>query len=247
MTTTRFPARPATNAAAPLAPQTERQARPGRGGLSSLLLDIGVPLASYYLLRKAGCGQVTALALSSVAPAAQSLLALVGGRTVSGMAILVLVVNAAGMAVSFSSGDPRFMLAKDGAISSAIGIAILISVLAGRPLMTAGMRPFIVRGDAAKDAAFGTLALTSARFRILERQFSVVWGIACLGECAARVACAFTLPVATTVWLSTVLTLASIGIAIVVGSFFSVPMEKMVAALATQSSQADADTLKTGS
>jgi hypothetical protein len=239
MTTTRFTARPATTAAAPR--------RPGRGGLSSLLLDIGVPLASYYLLRKAGCGQVTALALSSLVPAAQSVLALVRGRSLSGMAILVLVVNVTGLAVSFSSGDPRFMLAKDGAISSAIGFAILISVLAGRPLMTAGMRPFIVRGDAAKDTAFGTLALTSARFRILERRFSVVWGIACLGECATRVACAFTLPVATTVWLSTVLTLASIGIAIVVGSFVSVPMEKMVAALSAESSQADADTLKAGS
>jgi hypothetical protein len=244
MTTTRFSARQATGAGRPPAPPAKR---PGRGGLSSLLLDIGVPLASYYLLRKAGCGQVAALALSSVVPAAQSAFALVRGRTVSGMAILVLVVNVTGLAVSFSSGDPRFMLAKDGAISSAIGIAILLSVLAGRPLMTAGMRPFIVRGDAAKDAAFGTLALTSARFRSLERRFSVVWGIACLGECAARVACAFTLPVATTVWLSTVLTLVSIGIAIVVGSFFSVPMEKMVAALAAESSQADAETLKAGS
>ena len=248
MTTTRFSSRPATAAAAPLTPQTARPARPGRGGLRSLLLDIGVPLASYYLLRKAGCGQITALALSSVVPAAQSVLALVRGRAVSGMAILVLVVNLAGMAVSFESGDPRFMLAKDSAISSAIGIAILISVLAGKPLMTAGMRPFIVRGDAARDAAFGRLAVTSPRFRALERGFSVVWGIACLGECAGRVACAFTLPVATTVWLSTVLTLASIGIAIVVGSFFSVPMEKMVAALASAwAAEADADRLEAGS
>jgi hypothetical protein len=142
----------------------------------------------------------------------------------------VLVVNVAGLAVTFWSGDPRMMLAKDGVVSSAIGIAILVSVFLDRPLMTAGMRPFIVRGDAARDAAFGRLAVSSPRFRSLERRFSVVWGIACLGECACRVACAFTLPVGTVVWLSTVLLLASIGAGIVGGSFFSLPLEKMVVA-----------------
>jgi len=35
-----------------------------------------------------------------------------------------------------------------------------------------------------------------------DRRFSVVWGIACLSECACQVACAFTLPVATVVWLN---------------------------------------------
>src|SRR6266567_1298414 len=181
MTTTRFTARPATTAAALRPPQTARPPQPPQPPRPARPA-------------RPGRGGLNSLAL-------------LRGRAVSGMTILVLVVNVAGMAVSFSSGDPRFMLAKDGAISSAIGIAILISVPAGRPLMTAGLRPFIVRGDAAKDAAFGRLAVTSARFRTLERRFSVVWGIACLGECAGRVACAFTLPVATTVWLSTVLTL----------------------------------------
>ena len=60
MTTTRFAPRPTTTAGAPPAPQAT-----GRGGLGSLLLDIGVPLASYYLLRKAGCGQVAAASAST--------------------------------------------------------------------------------------------------------------------------------------------------------------------------------------
>lgn len=228
MTATRFSASPAagqgTSAAAP----------PAAGGFRSLILDIGLPVGSYYLLRAVGCDVVTALALSSVPPAAQSVLALVRGRAVSGLAVLVLLVNVVSIAVSFSTGDPRMMLAKEGAVSSAIGIAILISVLLGRPLMTAGMRPFIVRGDAARDAAFGRLAVSAPRFRSLERRFSVVWGIACLSECACQVAFAFTLPVATVVWLNTVLLLASIGAGIVGGSFFSVPMEKMVVAEAAK-------------
>jgi hypothetical protein len=223
MTTTRLSSPPATPKQALAAPRAH-------GGLRSLAVDIGVPLASYYLLRKAGCDVVTSLAVSSAAPAAHAVLDLVRGRVVSGMAVLVLVVNVASVAISFWSGNPRVMLAKDGAVSSTIGVAILISVAVGKPLMTAGMRPFIVKGDAARDAASGWLAVTSPRFRALERGFSVVWGIACLTECVARVACAFILPVATMVWLSTVLLLASIGIAIVASSFFSVPLEKLVVA-----------------
>ena len=228
MTATRFSAPPTagqgTSAAAP----------PARGGFRSLILDIGIPVGSYYVLRALGCDVVTALALSSVFPAAQSVLALVRRRAVSGMAVLVLVVNMVSLAVSFSTGDPRMMLAKEGAVSSAIGIIVLVSVLVGKPLMTAGMRPFLVRGDAARDAAFGRLAVMSPRFRSLERRFSVVWGIACLSECACQVACACTLPVATVVWLNTVLLLTSIGAGIVGGSFFSIPMEKMVVAEAAK-------------
>jgi hypothetical protein len=79
-----------------------------------------------------------------------------------------------------------------------------------------------------KSAAFDLLLSTSPRFRTLERRFSLVWGVALLTECIVRVCCAFTLPVGTMVWLSTVLTLGAIGIGIVAGSFFSVPMETMV-------------------
>jgi hypothetical protein len=56
----------------------------------------------------------------------------------------------------------------------------------------------------------------------------VVWGLAEVTECIVRVCCAFTLPVGTMVWLSTVLTLGSIGVGIVGGGVFSVPMETMV-------------------
>ncbi len=196
--------------------------------LRPLILDLGIPLGSYYLLRGAGAGLVPSLIASSVLPAARSVYGLARQRTVNALALLIVVVNVVSIAISFWSGDPRIMLAKDGAISSTIGIAILLSACTGRPLMTAGLRPFLVKGDAAKDAAFSRLLATSARFRTLERRFSLVWGSALLAECIVRVCCAFTLPVGTMVWLSTVLTVGSIGVGIVGGGVFSVPMETMV-------------------
>jgi hypothetical protein len=44
----------------------------------------------------------------------------------------------------------------------------------------------------------------------------------------ARLVGAFTLPVSTMVWLSTVFTMSAIGVAIVVGSVAAVPIDKMM-------------------
>jgi len=199
-----------------------------RGALLPLVVDLAVPLGSYYLLRAAGCELVTALALSSIAPAARTVFGLVRNRTVNGLAALIVAVNVVSIAISFWSGDPRIMLAKDGAVSSTIGIAILISAFAGRPLMTAGLRPFLIKADEAKAAAFDRLLVSSPRFRRLERMFSLIWGVFLLGECVTRVICAFTLPVGTMVWLGTVIMLGTIFGAMGICGFCSIPMENMV-------------------
>ena len=213
MTTAQITVKPNSSAASALRP---------------LVFDLGVPLGSYYLLRKLGVDLVPSLALSSVVPAVRAIAGLVRDRTFNGLATLIVVVNMVSIAVSFWTGDPRIMLAKDGAVSSTIGIAILLSVLVGKPLMTAGLKPMIAKGSAAKVAAFDRLSATSPRFRRLERLFSLVWGVILLSECAAKVFCAFTLPVGTMVWLSSVMVLGAIAVGIVVGSVFSVPMDMMV-------------------
>jgi hypothetical protein len=196
--------------------------------LRPLLLDLAVPLGSYFLLRRAGVGVVTSLALSSALPAVRTVAGVVRNRTLNALAALIVAVNAVSIAVSYWSGDPRMMLAKEGAVTSTIGIVILISAFTSRPLMTTGMRPFLVKGDAAKNAAFDRLLAASPRFRRLERRFSASWGIVLLTECIVQVCCAFTISVGTMVWLSTVLTVGAIVGGIIAGSFFSVPMESMI-------------------
>jgi hypothetical protein len=197
--------------------------------LRSLAVDIAIPLGLYYLLRD-GFGQslVLSLAVSSIIPAARTILSIAAEREVNLLAGLILTVNIVGIGISFAAGDPRLMIAKDSAVSSVIGLAILGSVLAGRPLMTAGLKPWLIKGSAERDAAWGRLAAGSPKFRRLEKAFSAIWGTALLAECVVRLAGAFTLPVATMVWLSTVLTLGAIGVAIVVGGIAAGPMEQMI-------------------
>lgn len=217
----------ATTVEAPAATSAEIAARPS---FLPLILDVAVPVGSYYLLKNGfGMSTMAALGWSSVVPAVRTVWSVVKERKANGLAGLILFVNIVGLALSLVAGDPRLMLAKDSGVSSAIGIGILVSVKLGRPMMTAGMKPFLIKGDEAKNAAWDRLTADSPRFRKAERTFSLVWGVALLGECVVRVVGAYTLPVDTMVWLGTVVMIGSIAAAILVGGRLAVvPMEKML-------------------
>jgi len=196
-----------------------------------LAIDVGIPLGLYYLLRGGlGASVWLALAVSSLGPAVRAVASLAARRTANRLAMLMLAVNLAGIVVSLLSGDPRAMIAKDSLVSSVIAIAILVSVAARRPLMSEGLRPFLTKGHPDRTAAWDRLAASSARFRRLEALFSVIWGVALLADCAVRLIGAYTLPVAVMVWLGTVLILATIVLASLVGGVASVPMDAMLSA-----------------
>ena len=208
---------------------TTRQPGGQRAALRGLAFDVGAPLGTYYLLHGAlGLSLWLALAFSSIGPAIRAVTGLRSPGGANLLAMLMLAVNAAGIAVSFLTGDPRAMIAKDSIVSSVIAIAILASVAARRPLMSAGLKPFLTKGAADRTAAWDRLAASSARFRRLELLFSAVWGGALLAECAARLAGAYTLPVSTMVWLGTVFTLGAIGLAMMVSGVAAGPMERMI-------------------
>lgn len=201
-----------------------------------LIVDVAVPVGSYYLFKDAfGMSTFAALAWSSAVPAGRTVWSVVRERTVNGLAALILVVNAVSLLLGLVSGDPRLMLAKDSGVSSIIGVGILVSVALGRPMMTAGFKPFLVRGDSAREAAWRRLAdgtaEGSAAFLRAERVFSVVWGVVLLAECAARVVGAYTLPVDTMVWLGSVILVGSMALAFVVSRVVAAePMARLLVA-----------------
>ena len=204
--------------------------------LRPLLIDVGIPVGSYYLLRNAfGVSLWLSLALSSLGPAVRAIVGLLAERKLNLLAALMLAVNLTGIAVSFLAGDPRAMIAKDSIISSVIAFAILGSVVLRRPLMSAGLKPFMTRGEPRRTAAWDRLSAASPRFRRLELLFSTIWGLVLLAECAAHLAGAYTLPVTTMVWLGTVMALGAIAVAIVAGGAAAGPIQKMIDAEAAAS------------
>ncbi|MGV9760754.1 VC0807 family protein [Streptomyces tricolor] len=220
---------------------TKNTGNPGRkpsmlDNFKPLLIDVAVPLGSYYLLKEAlGLSTFAALAWSSVVPAVRTVWGLVRERRANALAALILVVNVVSLVLSFVSGDPRLMLAKDSGVSSTVALGILLSVRLGKPMMTEGMKPFLVKGDAGREAAWQRLmsgqAAGSAAFRRRERLFSVVWGLVLLAECVVRVVGAYTVPVDTMVWLGSVVLVVAMVIGFVVGGALAAgPMEEMLTA-----------------
>ncbi|WP_228563369.1 VC0807 family protein [Catenulispora rubra] len=207
------------------------QAHPLKQTLAPLAIDIAVPLGGYYVLHSAlGLGTAAALGLSSVVPAARSIWAAAVRREANALALLMLTVNVVAIALTFVSGNARLMLAKDSAVSSTIALGILWSVRGGKPMMTAGLKPFVTKGDAARTAAWDVLRAESAKFRAKENLFSVIWGGWLLAECAARLVGAFVLPVSTMAWLGTVVLVVAIAGACVTGGAAVEPLEKLIAA-----------------
>jgi hypothetical protein len=213
----------------PVVPGSSDQRRDTATALRPLLIDVGIPVGIYYLLRNAfGVSLWLSLALSSLGPAVRAIVGLVAERKLNLLAVLMLAVNLAAIVASFLTGDPRAMIAKDSIISSVIAFAILGSVVLRRPLMSAGLKPFMTRGEPQRAAAWDRLSAASPRFRRLELLFSTIWGLTALAECAARLAGAYTLPVTMMVWLGTVMTLSAIAVAIVVGGAAAGPIQKMI-------------------
>ena len=226
------PAVPAPDAP-PRGPGAREASQGGAGVLRSLrplAVDIAIPLGTYYLLRDGlQLSLWVSLAASSVFPAIRSVAGIAAQRR------LTCWPCSCSRSTWPASGelrdrDPRWMIAKDSAISSVIALAILVSVAVRRPLMTAGLKPWLTRGAPGREAAWDRLMAGSAKFRRLESLFSLIWGIVLLCECAARVIGAFTLPVPTMVWLGTVILLGAIGLASVVGGVAAGPMLHMVEA-----------------
>lgn len=183
------------------------------------------------MLTSADLSVTAALAWSSVVPAVRAVWGLVRERRVNGLALLMLAVNGVGVALGLVTGDARLMLVKESAVSSVLGVAILVSVLVGKPLMTAAAKPVITKGDPAKLAAWARLATGSPEFRRSERTFSLVWGVVLVADCAARIVGVYTLPVATMVWLGTLIVVGAMVLAVVVGGRFGAgPMATLVAA-----------------
>ncbi|MGW2868369.1 VC0807 family protein [Kitasatospora sp. NPDC001225] len=204
-------------------------------GLRPLALDVVAPLAGYYLLHSAlGLSEFAALAWSTAFPAARTVLGLLSERRLNLWASLMLAVNLAGLALTFVTGDARMMIAKDGGLSGTVAVAILVSALIGRPVMTPMLMPFVTKGRRERAAAWQRLvegqAAGSRAFHRHERLFSAIWGTALLAECAARVVGAFTLPVSTMAWLSTVFLIGAIVGGSMLGQIAVEPMERLVGA-----------------
>lgn len=207
------PSSPASPRVSPVGPAPAISHRKGiaLGGprrlLMSMFWDVGLAVLAYYGARALGLSEYAALLTGTLASGGRLLWVAVRDRRLDPFAGVLLVLFAAGLALSFVTGDARFLLAKDSAISGVAGLALLGSCLVGKPLCyLAALR---MAGPARSELAARAAADPALRRRFA--QLTLVWGGGLLAEAVLRIAVVYALPIDVAVGASTLLQLTAMG------------------------------------
>jgi hypothetical protein len=215
--------------------QTASTTATGQGALGRLLpliLDIALPLGSYYLLKDAfGLGVIPALIVSGLVPAARTIWTTLRAGKPDQFALAVLVLTIVSIPITLLTGSPTFMLAKDGLGTATLGVYVGVMALRRQPVMTSAFKPFIAN-SARKSAVWDDFSVGSTVFRDLLVRVNLVWAVGFVLEVAARLLIVFTLPFDTAVWATNIPLFAMIVGCSVVQRRWLVPVAGMVNAAA---------------
>jgi intracellular septation protein A len=179
----------------------------GRSPMLSMVYDVVPSVATYYGLRILGADPYVALLGATAVAALRLLYVLWTDHTFDRFAAFMVVIFAIGLALSFVTGDPRFLLMKDSVTTAVSGLIFGASWLLGRPLMLTAVQRFGAR-SAAEALEMEDWWRSDAVFRHMIGVMSVVWALGLIGEAAVRIPLIYLLPIDVMAGLSTVLSIA---------------------------------------
>ncbi|WP_439385519.1 VC0807 family protein [Amycolatopsis lexingtonensis] len=177
-----------------------------RGGLTMLLRDVALPMALYYVLRSFEVDALWALLVGAVPPVLRTGYVLARHRRIDPVSAFVLAVLLVNGAVAVFSGDARLLLVRSAWITLPLGVVLLASLVAGRPLLFRAACALQPARAEHLEALWGL----SRPFRERWRSATLWWGVGCLLLGCAVVVLAFTLPVDVVPVLDTALTVGSV-------------------------------------
>lgn len=165
---------------------------PMRTVLTGLAWDIGLPVATYYVLHLLGATDwVALLAAAGVAAARIGWVAL-RRRTLNQFASVMLLVYGLSFALALVTGDPRTLLLKNSLVTAGVAAVFLVTAARGRrPLTLTAMQSV----DPEAGARLAERYRTDPDVRRGVRFTSFVWGGGLLAEAIVRVPMVYLLPV----------------------------------------------------
>ncbi|HZE41653.1 MAG TPA: VC0807 family protein [Stackebrandtia sp.] len=166
--------------------------------IKSLLLDLVVPMGVFYGLRAVGVGQWWALLASAIVPIVVIVQRFIARRQIEFFALFVIMLMAAGLALSALTGNPRIMLIREawvGMLGGLVGVWLIASIFYGRPALMVLFRSFVIakvgsEGLAAWEARWDA----EADFRLGVRVLTAAWGVAGILNAVVNVIFAYTVP-----------------------------------------------------
>lgn len=144
-----------------------------------------------YTLCKPSLGSFAALALSAVPPTAESIWSVARERRIDIISALVLSGIAVSLILIALGGSERVLLLRESFITAAIGLALAVSALIGRPLLFYLLRQVWSANDPAALARWTARWQAEPPLRRSMRIMTAVWGIWLILEMAVRTVMVF--------------------------------------------------------
>ena len=185
--------------------------------LRGLAWDVGLPVVTYYALHLLGATDWVALLASALVAGVRLGWGAVRQRSLNPFATVMLLVFGIGLALTFVSGDPRFLLVKESFVTGAVGLTFLVTALRGRrPLTLAAQQSWHPEQAAELAAEYRDVPAARRGHRFV----STVWGTGLLAEAALRVPLVYLLPINVMVGVSTgMAVLTFVGLAVWTGRY----------------------------
>ncbi|MEV5718156.1 VC0807 family protein [Amycolatopsis mediterranei] len=173
--------------------------------IGTLALDVGMPVAAYFVAGLAGASTYQALLIGTVVAGLRVLWVVARQRRIEPFALFLLLMFGVSLVLAFVGGDARLLLAKDAATSLLAGLVMVGSCLVGKPFACyAAERMARSSGRTEQFRAAADAPGGQAHWH----RVSLVWGIALLVDALVRVAAIYLLPVDLAAGLSQVLMVA---------------------------------------
>uniref|UniRef100_A0AAU2UWZ1 Intracellular septation protein A n=1 Tax=Streptomyces sp. NBC_00003 TaxID=2903608 RepID=A0AAU2UWZ1_9ACTN len=181
-----------------------------RAMVSTLCYDIGLSVITYFISGLFGASNYLALLLATVVAGLRTVWVALRQRRLDPFALFLLALFGAGLALSFTTGDARFVLAKDAAGSFTAGLVFVGSCVIGRPLAYYAALRFARSAGSAQHDEFRSSA-NSATMRARWFRVSLVWGISLLIDAGLRIAAVYLLPIGPAATVSQILMIGVYG------------------------------------
>lgn len=172
--------------------------------LPTLVVDVVIPLAVFFVLTACGVSTLLALVAGGLSPAINNLRVWTKSGRLEPLGLIVMTFLAIGTIASLISGSIFFALIKESFLTASFGLICLGSLAAKRPLMFYINRQFVAGDDPALLAWWNGLWQID-EFRAAQRLITAVWGIVYLLEALVRVGFALVLSPALVVAISHVM------------------------------------------
>jgi hypothetical protein len=198
-------------------------------GVLPYLLDIIVPLVSYYVLTSVGLSPFWSLLVGGALATIVSVTNTLRRGRIDNLGVLVIVEIALGLVLDLAVRDPRLTLARGSLFIALAGIWILVNTFTGRPLTVDATKPFAAKkGGTDGVIAFEWLAQNSARFLRIHRALSTVWSVMFLAYATMRVVVIYRVTISQAVWLTEVPGIIAVAICLAASARAGKQLEALV-------------------